>query len=51
MQSLRLFFQLEADGKAVFANLQSNVRDVFEMTGFSAMLSVHDSLETALAAL
>ncbi len=38
-------------GVALFANLQDNVQEVFEMTGFSSILSVHPSLEAALAAL
>ena len=38
-------------GVAVFACLQDNVREVFEMTGFSAMLGIHPSTEAALAAL
>ncbi len=38
-------------GTVVFANLQDNVREVFEMTGFSSILGVHPSLEAALAAL
>lgn len=37
-------------GKVVFANLQDNVREVFEMTGFSSILSIHPSVEAALAA-
>lgn len=38
-------------GKALFANLQEGVRDVFEMTGFSSILSIHPSVEAAMAAL
>jgi stage II sporulation protein AA (anti-sigma F factor antagonist) len=38
-------------GIALFANLQDNVQEVFEMTGFSSILGVHPSLEAALAAL
>jgi anti-anti-sigma factor len=38
-------------GTVVFANLQDNVREVFEMTGFSSILGIHPSLEAALAAL
>lgn len=38
-------------GVAVFASLQDNVREVFEMTGFSAILGIHPSTEAALAAL
>ena len=38
-------------GLAVFANLQANVLDVFEMTGFSTILGVYDSVDAALAAL
>jgi len=38
-------------GIVVFANLQDNVREVFEMTGFSSILGIHPSLEAALAAL
>ena len=41
----------KAGGNAVFAKLQENVRDVFEMTGFHTMLSLFDSVEDALAAL
>ena len=37
-------------GSVVFACLQDNVRDVFEMTGFSSILATHASLEAALAA-
>ena len=38
-------------GVALFAGLQDNVREVFEMTGFSAILGIHPSTEAALAAL
>ncbi|MFA5626443.1 MAG: STAS domain-containing protein [Thiohalomonadaceae bacterium] len=38
-------------GDIMFANLQDNVLEVFEMTGFSSILSIHPSLEAALAAL
>ncbi len=38
-------------GTVLFANLQDNVREVFEMTGFSSILGVHPSVEAALAAL
>lgn len=38
-------------GVALFANLQEGVRDVFEMTGFSSILGIHPSVESALAAL
>ena len=38
-------------GAVVFASLQDNVREVFEMTGFSSILGIHPSLEAALAAL
>ena len=38
-------------GLAVFANLQDNVLEVFEMTGFSTILGLHDSVDAALAAL
>ena len=38
-------------GLAVFANLQGNVQEVFEMTGFSTILGLHDSVDAALAAL
>ncbi len=37
-------------GAVVFANLQDNVREVFEMTGFSSILGTHSSLAAALAA-
>jgi len=38
-------------GTVVFANLQENVREVFEMTGFSSILGIHPSLEAAISAL
>jgi anti-anti-sigma factor len=38
-------------GVVLFANLQDNVREVFEMTGFSTILSIHPSLDAAIAAL
>lgn len=38
-------------GKAVFANVSGNVREVFDMTGFSSILSLHDSVPAAVAAL
>ncbi|WP_415035662.1 STAS domain-containing protein [Azonexus sp.] len=37
-------------GSVVFASLQDNVREVFEMTGFSSILGIHPSLAAALAA-
>ena len=44
--------QLKAKGGlALFANLLGNVREVFEMTGFSTILGLHDSVDAALAAL
>ena len=38
-------------GLALFANLQGNVQEVIEMTGFSTILGIHDSIDSALAAL
>lgn len=38
-------------GKMVFANVKGSVREVFDMTGFSTMLSLHDSVPAAVAAL
>ena len=38
-------------GLTVFANLQGNVREVFEMTGFCTILGLYDSVDAALAAL
>ena len=38
-------------GLSVFANLQGNVREVFEMTGFCTILGLYDSVDAALAAL
>ena len=37
-------------GQALFANVQGNVLEVFEMTGFSTILGLHDSVDAALAA-
>lgn len=36
-------------GVVCFANLQDNVREVFEMTGFSSILGIHPSVDAALA--
>lgn len=42
--------QLKArGGKVSLANLQSNVREVFEMTGFISIFAVHESVDAALA--
>jgi stage II sporulation protein AA (anti-sigma F factor antagonist) len=38
-------------GVVLFANLQDNVREVFEMTGFSSILGIHASIDAALAGL
>ena len=38
-------------GLALFANVHGNVLEVFEMTGFSTILGLHDSVDAALAAL
>ena len=38
-------------GQALFANVQGNVLEVFEMTGFGAILGIHDSVDAALTAL
>ena len=38
-------------GVALFANVHGNVQEVFEMTGFSTILGLHDSVDAALAAL
>lgn len=38
-------------GQALFANVQGNVLEVFEMTGFGAILGIHASVDAALAAL
>lgn len=38
-------------GVVLFANLQDNVREVFDMTGFSTILGIHPSLDAARAAL
>ena len=38
-------------GLALFANLQGNVQEVIEMTGFGTILGIHDSIDSALAAL
>ena len=38
-------------GLVLFANLQGNVQEVIEMTGFSTILGIHDSIDSALAAL
>ncbi|MBK5914197.1 STAS domain-containing protein [Rhodocyclus purpureus] len=35
-------------GEVRFANLQDNVREVFEMTGFSSILGIHPSVDAAL---
>ena len=37
-------------GKAVFCNLSEQIRQVFEITGFDKILSVHGNREEALAA-
>lgn len=38
-------------GKEAFANVKGNVREVFDMTGFSSVLSLHNSVRDAAAAL
>jgi anti-anti-sigma factor len=38
-------------GLALFAKLQGNVLEVIEMTGFGTILGIHDSVDSALAAL
>ena len=38
-------------GQALFANVQGKVLEVFEMTGFGAILGIHDSVDAALTAL
>ena len=38
-------------GKAVFCNLSEQIRQVFEITGFDKILSVHGNREDALASL
>ena len=38
-------------GKAVFCNLSEQIRQVFEITGFDKILSVHGNREDALSAL
>lgn len=38
-------------GKEAFANVKGNVREVFDMTGFSTILNLYDSVQDAIAAL
>lgn len=38
-------------GKAVFCNLSDQIRQVFEITGFDKILSVHGNRENALSAI
>lgn len=41
----------EKNGKVCFANVNGNVRSVFEMSGFSGLFQMADSLADALAGL
>jgi len=41
----------EKDGKVCFANVQGNVRSVFDMSGFTALFKTESSVAEALVAL
>ena len=40
-----------ANGQLALATLRDNPREVFDISGFSAIFAIHPSLEQALAAL
>jgi STAS domain. len=41
----------EKGGKVCFANVKGNVRSVFDMSGFSALFKIENSVAEALLAL
>ena len=41
----------KVDGKIVLANLNTNVKQIFEISGFTSIFDIFDSLQNAVSAL